>query len=149
MTWVNKNICKLHLKLIESELTSYPETIKKLRELEEEIASPSGVQDSVVSVRKEGHGDPTFSKAFRMMTSLELLEMRKRIEAIQYMERILQLSSDPARYKMIELAYWSKDKHSVVSICQKLHISQSTYFVWRKQALALVAERLGWVIEPV
>ena len=144
MTRRDRHIRNASLRLIEAEIRNYHQTLKDLRELEESIALP-GQGEFGDGTRSTEPGDPTPSRAIRMMTSAQLLEIRRRVEAIEYMLRVVKASPEPGRYELIRLAYWD-GRYTVMGICDKLNIGKTTYYRWRREALQLVAERLGWEI---
>jgi RinA family phage transcriptional activator len=140
----DRHIRNATLRLIEAEIRNYHQTIETLREIEESIALP-GQGEFGNGTRSTEPGDPTPSRAYRMMTSAQLLEIRRRVDAIEYMLRVVKASPDPGRYGLIKLAYWD-GRYTVRGICDQLSISERTYYRWRREALQLVAERLGWEI---
>jgi len=140
----DRHIRNATLRLIEAEIRNYHQTVQTLRELEESIALP-GQGEFGDGTRSTEPGDPTPARAHRMMTSAQLLEIRRRVEAIEYMLRVLKASPEPGRYELIRLAYWD-GRYTVMGICDKLNIGKTTYYRWRREALQLVAERLGWEI---
>lgn len=140
----DREIRLCNLRLIEAEIRHYSETLRELQKLEAEIASPGAVPDSIVKPIRIGHSDPTPARAFRLMTSQELCELRRRAGAIEYMLRIVRLM--PERYRLLELTYWSNRKYTVREICEKLNICPGAYRRWKNQALETVAEQLGWKI---
>ena len=144
MTRGDRHIRNATLRLIEAEIRNYHQTIETLRELEESIALP-GQGEFGNGTRSTEPGDPTPSRAYRMMTSAQLLEIRRRVDAIEYMLRVVKSSPEPGRYELIRLAYWD-GRYTVMGICDKLNIGKTTYYRWRREALQLVAERLGWEI---
>ena len=144
MTRRDRHIRNASLRLIEAEIRNYHQTLKGLRELEESIALP-GQGEFGDGTRSTEPGDPTPARAIRMMTSAQLLEIRRRVEAIEYMLRVVKASPDPGRYGLIKLAYWD-GRYTVRGICDQLSISERTYYRWRREALQLVAERLGWEV---
>lgn len=79
-------------------------------------------------------GDPTSARALRMMTSAQLMEIRRRVGAIECMIRTLQASPEPGRLELIRLAYWD-GRYTVKGICDELSISERTYYRWRREAL--------------
>ena len=141
----DRNIRLANERVIEAEVRNYHQTLQTLRELEESIALPGQVGDLSEQVATTEPGDPTPSRAIRMMTSAQLLEIRRRVEAIEYMLRVVKASPEPARYDLIRLAYWD-GRYTVIGICDQLKISKTTYYRWRREALQLVAERLGWEV---
>ena len=144
MTRRDRHIRNASLRLIEAEIRNYHQTVQTLRELEESIALP-GQGEFGNGTRSTEPGDPTPARAYKMMTSAQLLEIRRRVDAIEYMLRVVQASPEPGRYDLIRLAYWD-GRYTVMGICDKLNIGKTTYYRWRREALQLVAERLGWEI---
>ena len=144
MTRRDRHIRNATLRLIEAEIRNYHQTIETLREIEESIALP-GQGEFGDGTRSTEPGDPTPARAYKMMTSAQLLEIRRRVDAIEHMLRVVQASPEPGRYDLIRLAYWD-GRYTVMGICDKLNIGKTTYYRWRREALQLVAERLGWEI---
>ena len=144
MTRRDRHIRNASLRLIEAEIRNYHQTLKDLRELEESIALP-GQGEFGNGTRSTEPGDPTPARAYKMMTSAQLLEIRRRVDAIEYMLRVVKASPEPGRYGLIKLAYWD-GRYTVRGICDQLSISERTYYRWRREALQLVAERLGWEV---
>jgi len=140
----DRHIRNASLRLIEAEIRNYHQTVQTLRELEESIALP-GQGEFGNGTRSTEPGDPTPARAYKMMTSAQLLEIRRRVDAIEYMLRVVQASPEPGRYDLIRLAYWDR-RFTVKGICDQLSISERTYYRWRREALQLVAERLGWEV---
>jgi RinA family phage transcriptional activator len=140
----DRHIRNASLRLIEAEIRNYHQTLKGLRELEEAIALP-GQGEFGDGTRSTEPGDPTPARAYKMMTSAQLLEIRRRVDAIEYMLRVVKASPEPGRYDLIRLAYWDR-RFTVKGICDQLSISERTYYRWRREALQLVAERLGWEV---
>ena len=129
----DRSIRQASMRVIEAEIRNYHQTVQTLRELEESIALPGQQGELSDGTRSTDPGDPTPARAHRMMTSAQLLEIRRRVEAIEYMLRVVKASPEPASY-------------TVAGVCDQLNISQATYYRWRREALQLVAERLGWEI---
>jgi RinA family phage transcriptional activator len=140
----DRHIRNASLRLIEAEIRNYHQTVQTLRELEESIALP-GQGEFGNGTRSTEPGDPTPARAYKMMTSAQLLEIRRRVDAIEYMLRVLKASPEPGRYELIRLAYWD-GRYTVRGICDQLSISERTYYRWRREALQLVAEKLGWEV---
>lgn len=141
-----REIRRASIRLIEAEIRAYPETLQSLKEIEQEIAGPHSPGAYIDLVKTTGHSDPTAKKALKMMESPEVRELRRRVDAIRRMIRILKANPDPGRYRLIELTYWSNGRYDVEGVCRKLNISRSTYNRWKREALEIVAERLGWDI---
>ncbi len=141
----DKRIRQANLRLIEVEIRNYPQTVRDLREMEEAIALPGVVGDPTERVFTVGPGDPTSARAIKLMSSAFIAEIRRRVAAIEHMVRVLEASPEKARYELVKLAYWD-GRYTVKGICDKLNISERTYYYWRREALRLVAEKLGWEI---
>lgn len=133
------------MRVIEAEIRNYHQTVRALHELEESIAYPAAVGDYSERTASAGPGDPTAMRAMRLMTSTELMEIRRRVAAIEYMLRVLKAHPEQKRYELIRLTYWD-GRYTVPGICEQLNIGERTYYRWRKDALQLVAEKLGWQI---
>jgi RinA family phage transcriptional activator len=138
----DRHIRNASLRLIEAEIRNYHQTVRDLRELEESIADPGTREEPVVN---SGPGDPTPARAIRMMTSTQLMEIRRRVGAIEHMLEILRAHPESGRHELIRLAYWD-GRYTVKGICDKLSIGKTTYYRWRRDALEIIAERLGWEI---
>lgn len=133
-----------NMRLIEAEIRNYHETVAEMQELEDDLLAEQQANELGVRV-SSGVSDPTPRKAIRLMTSAQLNEMRRRVNAIQYMLRVLEGHPEPARLEHIRLMYWD-GRYTVQGICDKLGISERTYYYWRREALQLVADKLGWEI---
>ena len=139
----DRNIRAASMRMIELEIRNYHNNIKILHELEEAIVLPGEVGEPDEYVPPSSPGDPTPARALRLMSSTELVEMRRRLDAIEYMLEVVRASPEKGRYELIELVYWD-GRYTVVGICDQLNISKTTFYRWRKEAIQLVAERLGW-----
>lgn len=146
MSWRSREIRRASIRLIEAEIRAYPETLQSLKEIEQEIAGLHSPGAYIGLAKTTGHSDPTAKKALKMIESPKVRELRRRVGAIRRMIRILKASPDPGRYKLIELTYWSNGRYDVEGICRKLNIGRSTYNRWKREALEIVAERLGWSV---
>jgi hypothetical protein len=71
----DRHIRNASLRLIEAEIRNYHQTVQDLRELEESIALP-GQGEFGNGTRSTEPGDPTPARAYKMMTSAQLLEIR-------------------------------------------------------------------------
>ncbi|MGI6035694.1 MAG: hypothetical protein ACOYCE_07835 [Limnochordia bacterium] len=143
---MGREIRLVNLRLIEAEIRHYHDTIQELQELEREIAAPSIIGDFSERIPSTSPGDSTAKQALHMMTSTELLELRRRVEAIERMLGILKAHPEQGRYELIKLTYWSNGRCNVEGICRKLKISPRTYHRWKREALEIIGERLGWKI---
>lgn len=141
----DRNIRAASIRLIEAEIRNYHQTVADLREMEEAMALPGQVGEPGVCVQAGTHSDPTAARAASMLTSASLREIRRRVDAIDYMLRALEASPEPGRLAMVRLRYWD-NRYTDIGICDQLSIAPRTYYRWRREVLALVAERLGWEI---
>lgn len=146
MSWRSREIRRASIRLIEAEIRAYPETLQSLKEIEQEIAGLHSPGAYIGLAKTTGHSDPTAKKALKMIESPKACELRRRIGAIRRMIRIFEAHPDPGRYELIELTYWSNGRYDIEGVCRKLSISRSTYNRWKREALGIVAERLGWDI---
>lgn len=129
---------KANFKLIENELSNFHYSKNLLEELKEEIINGKGIAPEI---RGSGISKPTESKAMRLLSSIHILEMQKRINAIESV--LKELPS--IKLELIEEKYF---KHTLTNfgIMQKLNIEQATYYRYRREIIELIADRLGWLI---
>lgn len=137
-----KSIEQQNFRLLESELYFYKDTKKELQLLEDDIANLSSSSDSSI---RAGISKPTEAKALRLMSSKELLEARRRIEAIEYMLDVLRCCEEPAKLRLIEMKYFER-KYTDVGIWEALNISKKTYYRWKREAILLMANKLGFKV---
>lgn len=78
-------------------------------------------------------------------TAAALRETARRLEAIEYMLRRLDQDPEKNKRRLIEMRYFD-GRLSDEAIRQELAISESTFRRWRREAVELVAERLGVVV---
>ena len=141
----NRSVRMANTRLIETEIRNYHDTRQVLRDLEDTIIQPGAASDPDEYVPKHEPGDPTPSRAVRLMTSATIAELRRRVAAIEYMLTVVKASPESARYEMLKLAYWD-NRYTVEGICDQLKLSRATYYRWRREMLQLVAEKLGWEV---
>ncbi len=128
-----------NFKAIEAELYGYQDTKKDLELMEEEIIESSPFQE--VSVQAGITGDSTANKAIKLTSSKELLEVRRRINAIE--KALVVLQHDGCKLKLLQMKYFER-KYSDLGIQQELHISRETFYRWRRDIIKLVGSYLGW-----
>jgi RinA family phage transcriptional activator len=132
------NIEQANFKAIEAELYGYFDTKKDLELMEEEILESSPFQE--VSVQS-GIGDTTANKAIKLISSKEILEVRRRINAIEKALFILQ--QNEYKLRLLQMKYFER-KFSDIGIQQELNISRETFYRWRRDIIKLVGSYLGW-----
>lgn len=132
------NIEQANFKAIEAELYGYFDTKKELELMEEEILEGSSFQEVAVQC---GNGDTTANKAIKLSSSKELLEVRRRLNAIDKAMFILQ--RDETKLRMLQMKYFER-KFTDIGIMQELHIGNNTFYRWRREIVKLVGSYLGW-----
>lgn len=132
------NIEQANFKAIEAELYGYFDTKKELELMEEEILEGSPFQEVAVQC---GNGDTTANKAIKLISSKEILEVRRRINAIERVMFILQ--QNEYKLRLLQMKYFER-KYSDIGIQQELNISRETFYRWRRDIIKLVGQYLGW-----
>lgn len=134
----SNRIEKANFRAIEAELYGYSDTKQELEHLEDEILEGSAFQEVAVQT---GNGDLTANKAIKLASSKELLEIRRRINAIDKALSILQ--QDTLKLRLLQMKYFER-RYSDIGIMNELHISDRTFYRWRKEIIQLVGSYLGW-----
>jgi len=131
-----------NFRLIESELYFYKDTLKSLRDMESAIIDASGHSETGI---RSGISNPTGQKAEKLLTSLEYLETKRRIDAIEYAIDIIQRCHDGCKIQLIEMKYFDR-KYTDEGIMGELNVSRPTFFRWKREFIELIANKLGFVI---
>lgn len=134
-----RRIEKANFKAIEAELYGYFETKKELELMEEEILESTPNKEVVVQSGKAG--DSTANKAIKLASSRELLETRRRIDAIEKTMYILQ--QNDTKLDLLRMKYFDR-RYTDQGIMMELHISHNTFYRWRREIVELVGSYLGW-----
>lgn len=129
-----------NFKVIEMELYNYKKTKLELELLREEILEETIRPDEVVS--NNSIGNTTQSKAIRLCTSLEIIEVSKRLGAIDYALACLE-DRAPEKMQLVRLKYFEA-RLTDKGVMEKLSIDRSTFYRWRREIISLIASRLGW-----
>jgi RinA family phage transcriptional activator len=129
---------KANFKMIEFELQHLKNTKKVYAESVEEVIEGSGVAPEI---RGSQISKTTEQKAMKLVSSLQIAEMKKRIEAIEYVMSILPKN----KLELLEEKYFKKQLTDY-GIMQKLNIEQATFYRYRREIIQLIADRLGWQI---
>lgn len=132
-------IQKSNIRLIEAELYTYNETKNELKLLEDDIIDSSPFIETAV---QSDLLDSTASKVIKLSSSKELLEIRRRINAI---EKALSILSEE-KMKLVRLKYFER-KLTDIGIINELHIGSKTYYRWKKEIIELIGSYLGWKIK--
>ena len=133
------NIKRANFKMIEAELYCYEESKRQLELLREEIIESTPTQEVNV---KTGPGDPTQTKAIKLVNSREIIEMERRLKAIDKAIEILKTSNEPRKYELLHMKYFER-RYTDVGICMELGISERTFYRWRREIIELIANFLG------
>jgi RinA family phage transcriptional activator len=129
---------KANYKLIEFELYHYHQSKKIYQQHEDDIIHGSG---QAPEIRGTQISKTTESKAIRLLSNLHLTEMKKRIDAIEFVLHIVPSQ----KLELIKEKYFVR-RLTDYGIMQKLHIEKSTYYAYKKQVIQLIADRLGWLV---
>ncbi len=134
---------KSNFKVIEAELYCYHESKRYLEDLREEILEGSATQEVGMAVQSGTTGDTTMNKAIKLTSSREILECERRIRAIEKVLKMLE--KDDKKLRLVQMKYFQR-KYTDIGIAMELDISERTFYNWRKEAIRLIAEQLGWKI---
>lgn len=141
--WLHKELQRQTFRLIESELRMYHQTKAQLERLREDIIQSADYSNDIPRVDGGGsNSDPTASKTVKLMTSAEILELTRRIGAIESAIEETR-ARDPHRLELIRLKYWEPGL-SDTAIWMRLNVDRDTFYRWRREFVWLVAEKLGW-----
>ncbi len=133
------NIKRANFKMIEAELYCYHESKKQLELLREEIIESIPSQE--ISV-KSSPGDPTQTKAIKLVNNREIIEMERRLKAIDKAIEILKTNNESRKYELLKMKYFER-RYTDVGICMELGISERTFYRWRREIIELIANFLG------
>ena len=132
------SIERANFKAIEAELYGYLDTKKEIELMEEEILEGSSFQEVAV---QSGNGDTTANKAIKLVSSKELLEVRRRVNAIERALFILQ--QNETKLDLLRMKYFER-KYTDQGIMMELCISDRTFYRWRREIVQLIGSYLGW-----
>lgn len=127
------------IRYLENELYHYKDNKKELALMHEEIeeASPSPPDGMP---RGNMTSNPTESKAIRLMSSRTIIFLERRLNAI---ERVINRYKDNAdMINLIRLAYLERT-HTPFGVMAELHISQTTFYRWRREIMEDLGNELG------
>lgn len=133
---------KATFELIEREVESYHEL--KMWLDEEKMAIIESSPSSEVAVQS-GPSNPTASKTIKLRSSKTILEIERRVDAIEYALGVVKRSGEANWMRLIQLKYWD-NRLTNAGITAELHISRATFHRWRRKFVELVAEYLGWEV---
>ena len=133
------NIKRANFKMIEAELYCYEESKEQLELLREDIIESTPIQEVNV---KTSPGDPTQTKAIKLVNNREIIEMERRLKAIDKAIEVLKTSNEPRKYELLHMKYFER-RYTDVGICMELGISERTFYRWRREIIELIANFLG------
>lgn len=141
LTSPGKEVSKPTFKHIEAEFYKYYQTVKEIKQLENEIIyETSNDDENVGGGRSNIPFKPTERKATRLATHRELKYLKDVVYAI---ETVYNLS--PEEYKeLIRLKYWSNRDLTWDGIANELHMSRRKALSMRNEIILATAELLGW-----
>lgn len=135
------SIKRANFRMIEAELYNYEESKKQLKLLREEIIESTPSQELGERIESE-LGDSTASKGIKLVNNREIVEIERRLSAIDKAIEIIKTSDEPRKIQLIEEKYF-KRQLTHVGIQMKLGISRRTFYRWRREVIELIANFLG------
>jgi RinA family phage transcriptional activator len=127
------------IRYLENELRYYHKNRETLEELHEEIEESSpGPPDGMP--RGNSTSNPTESKAIRLISSRTIIYLERRLNAI---ERVIdRYRGNEGMTNLIRMMYL-ENTHTAFGVCKVLHISQKTFYRWRRELMEDLANELG------
>lgn len=138
----SRDIRRATSRLIEKELYHYEERKKEYEQLRGDILEGTVYPD--VSGVQTGPGDVTQAKAMRLQSGA-LLEVGRRLAAIEWAIDRTKNSPDKYRYQLIKRKYFEQ-RLTNQGIMYELSIGHDTFYRWKKEFIELIADRLGWEV---
>lgn len=139
---MNRDVRRANQNLIEREIRNYYESKDQLDALKLEIIESSPQADVPAYT---GPSDPVYKKVVQLRTCKVILEVERRLLAIEYAIKTFESLGDPTRVRAIEMHYF-ENRFTPAGIQQELNVSQATFYRWRREFIELIAERLGWEV---
>lgn len=137
------SIERANFRLIESELYSFHDTLRELENLKKDIILATPVKES--EIRSTDTSNETQARALNLVSSPEILELSRRVNAIQFAIDILQQAPEPRKYDLLRLKYFER-RLTDSGIMRELSIEQATFYRWRREIIQLIASKLGWKV---
>ncbi len=124
-------------RYVEHELFNYDETLKLIKELQQNIIESTPFKETFSS---GGYiSDPTAQKAVKLVTSTAIARMEMNARAIN---RALKLMPEQHRL-LFELRY--RQGKPMQQVCDEIPASERSYFRWRKEIVEITAREMGLV----
>lgn len=136
-----KELRRANFRTIEKELYHYPARKREFERMRADILYSTPVPDVPAST---GPGDPTANKVMHLQSGV-LLEIARRLEAIEYAIKVVQAHEEKGRWELVRLKYFEQ-RLTNQGIMQRLNIGHDTFYRWRREFIELIADRLGWEV---
>lgn len=133
------SVAKANFRMIEAELYCYHESKKSLELMREEIIESTPEAGEKVQT---GLGKTTEVKAIKLVNNREIIEIQRRLSAIDKAIEILKTSNEPRKYELLEKKYFEK-RLTDIGIQLDLNLSERTFYRWRREIVELIANYLG------
>ena len=127
------------IRYLENELRHYHKNRKELAAMYEDIEESSPSPPNGMP-RGNGTSNPTESKAIRLMSTRAIIYLERRLNAIETVLKRYNENSEMA--KMIQMLYFDQT-HTAFGVIGKLHISQKTFYRWRRELMEDLANEIG------
>lgn len=137
------SIERANFRLIESELYSFHDTLQELENLKKDIILSTPARES--EIRSTDISNETQARALNLVSSPEILELSRRVNAIQFAIDILTQAPEPRKYDLLRLKYFER-RLTDSGIMRELSIEQATFYRWRREIIQLIANKLGWKV---
>jgi len=129
---------KSTFRYIEAEIYDYPETLKEIGNLREEIMEGGQQEEQQVRVQTNRMSDPTVNRATRLLMDRRL----RRLEEVTFAIQKVCDALPKDKHRLMEMKYWEK-RYTNTGISETLHISEMTFYRWRRQIVTAIANELG------
>ncbi len=133
-----RRIKRATYRYIEAELYDYPNTVREIEQLRQEIIESTSTDAGQPRVQSNRLSDPTAYKATRLATDRRLRHLEEVRDAI---ERVYQ-GLDQERKRLVELKYW-QNRLTHRGIAEELHIGERTFYRWKDEIIKAIALELG------
>ena len=140
LTSPDKEVSKPTFKHIEAEFYKYHQTVREIKQLENEIIYETSRDENVGGGKGNLPSRPTERKATRLATHRELKYLKEVVYAI---ETVYNLASEEYK-ELIRLKYWSNRDLTWDGIANELHMSRRKAISMRDEIIMATAELLGW-----
>ena len=128
---------KWKYKYIEGELYDYEKNKKTIDEERMNIIQASPEPADGMPKGSGTNGDPTQSKAMKLISNVALVRMEETVKAIKRV-----LDKLPEEYKTFFDLHYCQSK-GIVATCMEANISERTYYNYKDRIVELVGHELG------